>query len=103
MYTYWDSIPSHTDVLITHQPPYGIGDFIEYVVAPGIPFKKNKEHLGCQALKKRVADISPRAHIFGHIHGGAGMYRYGRTQMINAAILDDRYNLISNQPKLIEI
>jgi 3',5'-cyclic AMP phosphodiesterase CpdA len=49
-------IPSDTDVLITHQPPYGILD-----VTDGV-------HYGNISLLGRVLSIKPRLHLFGHVH-----------------------------------
>lgn len=91
MYIYWNEIPDDTDVLITHQPPYGIGDSVKYIDAPGIPRKKNMEHLGCKALLDKVREIEPKLHVWGHIHSSSGFYRSGKTQMINASQLDERY------------
>lgn len=99
---YWEMIPSDTDVLITHQPPYGTGDYISYESAPGIPRRKNKEHLGCSELKRKVEQLQPRLHVYGHIHSGAGTYRHGRTVMVNASVLNEQYSLV-NEPTVVEI
>lgn len=92
MNIYWDKIPTDTDILITHSPPYGVGDVIKYANdLPGLPDDKNIEHLGCRFLKQKVMDIQPRLHVWGHIHGSSGEYKMGRTIGINAAQLDERY------------
>lgn len=77
----WDLIPSPLDVLITHGPPHGILD----QVAPG------GEHLGCEELLKAVEAVKPKVHIFGHIHGGAGVFETGATKFVNAAYLNEQY------------
>lgn len=100
--SHWGMIPSDTDVLVTHEPPLGIGDFIEYQDLPGLPRSKEREHLGCSLLKKKVEELQPRLHIYGHIHGGAGTRRLGRTIMVNAAQLDDRYQHV-HEPIVVEI
>lgn len=70
----WDLIPSDTDVLITHGPPYGIGDRT-----------LSGQHVGCEDLLARVQEIKPRIHVFGHIHEGRGMMEIGETTFVNAA------------------
>lgn len=56
-------IPDDTDILITHQPPYGILDFSENI------------HYGDHGLLQTVLDIRPRYHLFGHIHDTCGVER----------------------------
>jgi Icc-related predicted phosphoesterase len=55
-------IPSNTDVLVTHGPPYGILD-CEHGSA---------KHQGCKLLLETVQRLKPRLHVFGHVHGGYG-------------------------------
>jgi Icc-related predicted phosphoesterase len=78
---YWDQIPYGVDVLITHGPPYGILD----QALPG------DAHLGCEELRKAVEEKKPRVHLFGHIHGGAGLLENGVTRFVNAAYLNEGY------------
>lgn len=54
-------VPEGADILITHQPPAGIGD------GDGM-------HSGYHSLKMQVRALEPRFHIFGHAHRGAGVY-----------------------------
>ena len=70
----WALIPPDTDILVTHGPPYGIGD----LTAGG-------ERAGCEDLLKRVRELRPKLHVFGHIHEGAGVYRSGGTTFVNAS------------------
>lgn len=102
IHIYWDEIPTDTDILITHQPPYGIGDKVQYTDEVNIPRNKNQEHLGCPALLEKVRAIQPRLHVFGHIHSGSGFYRIGKTIAVNAAQLDERY-FNAYQPYEVEI
>jgi len=62
----WDLIPEVIDVLITHGPPFGIGD----LTARG-------DKAGCQDLLEVLERIKPRVHIFGHIHEGYGITSNG--------------------------
>eukprot|EP00913_Durusdinium_trenchii_P027205 g25525.t1 len=53
----WSEIPDQLDVLVTHGPPYGILDTV-----------KRDIHAGCPELLKRVQQVAPQFHFFGHIH-----------------------------------
>lgn len=87
---HWDKIPIDTDILITHGPPFGILD-----QARGLT-------LGCEELYKRVIDIKPLIHCFGHIHPGYGDKSFNNTLFINASCLDDRYDYI-HKPITIDL
>jgi Icc-related predicted phosphoesterase len=88
----WSLIPDDTEVLITHGPPAGILDQA---------FGKG-EHAGCELLLKRVEQVRPRLHVFGHIHGSYGQTRVGETLFVNASLCDEHYQPV-NKPQVIEI
>ncbi len=71
--TVWSKIPPGIDVLITHGPPAGIGDRGGY----------GPERAGCEDLRARVAEVAPRAHLFGHIHQDGGAWQMGPTLYAN--------------------
>ena len=87
----WDAIPSNTDILITHGPPYG------YLDIPG----GSSVRVGCEMLRYRVDQIKPKIHVFGHIHGGYGHYYNGHTHFFNASVLNEQYSY-SNLPFTFE-
>ncbi|XP_043919762.1 metallophosphoesterase MPPED2-like [Protopterus annectens] len=87
----WQKIPSDTDILITHGPPYGICD--------GVP---NAGHAGCEALTTVVNKIKPMLHVFGHIHEGYGHIFNGETLFVNASCLT-RARLPNNLPFVIDL
>lgn len=70
----WALIPDGIDVLLTHSPPYGIGDLCD-----------NGDRPGCKALLRRVFEVKPRLHVFGHIHENRGWWQCGETLFVNAA------------------
>ncbi len=72
----WSKIPSGLDVLITHGPPAGIGDRGGY----------GPERAGCEDLRARVAEVSPRVHMFGHIHQDGGAWQHGPTLYANVTV-----------------
>lgn len=100
----WDKIPDDVDILVTHGPPYGILDKV-VLSGRGDEFK----HAGCEELLKRLENIKPKLHVFGHIHSDGGkqlIYKrpgYGvenNTLCVNAAIMDEDYRPIN---KIINI
>jgi len=89
---YWDMIPDDTDVIITHGPPSGVMDVSIY----------SMENCGCKHLLNRVLDISPKYHIFGHIHNWHGIDKIVDTTFVNAAICTEQYDP-TNEPIVVEI
>jgi len=83
-------IPENTDVLVSHSPPFGILDFDDNI------------NYGCPDLLKVVERISPRYHLFGHIHANHGIQKIGQTTFVNSAIMNEMYEFV-NKPKLLEI
>lgn len=87
----WNKIPTNTDVLITHSPPFGILDKTI-----------RGKSVGCTALKKRVTIIKPKINVFGHIHESYGIIEQNGTTFINASLLNERYYKV-NDPIVIDI
>jgi len=87
----WKLIPSDADILITHGPPFGILD--------EVPRKYWIENTGCEELRKKVEEIRPKAHIFGHIHCGYGQTEQFGVKFINASNCDESYN--PTQPPIV--
>ncbi len=61
---FWQTIPSNIDILITHFPPYKIGDLTI-----------SGKHLGNRNLLDALKRIKTRYLIFGHIHEAYGVYK----------------------------
>lgn len=87
---YIKNIPGDTTILVTHQPPYGMLDCSGNI------------NYGDRNLLQTVMNIQPRYHLFGHIHGAYGMKKTEHTTFVNAAILNENYQLI-NAPILLKI
>ena len=90
---YWKLIPDDTDILITHGPPNGILDGLE----------RTYENVGCVELMKKVLEIKPKYHIFGHIHGQSGEVQLFGTHFINASSLGEDYKPNNKKLKVYEI
>jgi Icc-related predicted phosphoesterase len=89
---YFDLIPVNTDILISHGPPEGYFD---------------GGH-GCPSLLKKIKEIKPKLHVFGHVHSAAGNGR-GRTEdglentiFVNAANCAEEYS-ITRDPVVVEV
>ncbi len=83
-------IPTDTNVLITHQPPYGILDSLANF------------NYGDRILLLTVLNIQPQYHLFGHIHGAYGIEKSNHTTFVNAALLNEDYKMTC-QPVLLDI
>ena len=84
-------IPESTNVLITHQTPYGICD------------EFNGRHCGDRVLRDKIDKLpSLKFHLFGHQHDANSMIIHDGITFSNAAVLDCQYNLIA-KPRVIEL
>ena len=83
-------IPEGTDVLITHEPPYGIMD---------VTMETN---WGSAALLKKVMEIKPNLHLFGHAHEGNGIQVSREIKFSNGSVMNDRGDIIYS-PAVFEI
>lgn len=87
----WDKIPSGLDMLITHGPAAGYGCYMD---------KGGGE--GCHDLLRTIEEKKPRYHLCGHFHLGYGVRRNVHTTFINAALLNDKYQL-AHHPIIVDI
>jgi Icc-related predicted phosphoesterase len=88
----WELIPNDTDILISHSPPYGVGD--------NTPQGLN---VGSALLLSRIEHVKPALSVFGHIHNGRGAYKLSYdtpcpydTLCLNASVVDERYRMVYN-------
>lgn len=84
----WEAIPTETDVLVTHGPPFGILDKSSWRHSKS----PDSAHGGCKILRTEIVTrIKPKLHVFGHIHEGYGSLEMGDTTFVNASVLDETY------------
>ncbi|HEY8074704.1 MAG TPA: metallophosphatase domain-containing protein [Labilithrix sp.] len=62
----WALVPDRVDVLVTHGPPRGFGDRVRIF--------GSERHVGDDDLLRRVREVRPRLHLFGHIHQDPGRW-----------------------------
>ncbi len=90
---HWLAIPDDVDVLITHELPHTIMDYVE----------RDNEHVGSPSLYKEIVErIKCSLSVFGHIHEGYGIKIINNTTFINASVLDENYMCVNN-PILVEL
>lgn len=89
---YWEKIPSNTQVLLTHGPPYEILDSCR------------NGNVGCPELRKKVLNELPflKYHLFGHIHESKGTLCQNGIFFSNASIMDGKYRFV-NGANIFEI
>jgi Icc-related predicted phosphoesterase len=76
------AIPHGTDIVVCHGPPLGYGDRLQ-----------TGSRAGSSAEVELVDRVEPPLLVCGHIHSDAGRFRRGRTEIVNASIVDDSYEL----------
>ncbi|ASJ70264.1 metallophosphatase domain-containing protein [Granulosicoccus antarcticus] len=93
--SHWNLIPKDTDVLITHGPPLGIMDEVQRS-------DDEFESTGCPSLLRRVDELEPLLHIFGHIHEGHGRVDHSSTSFLNVSTMNKGYS-IEHAPVCVEL
>lgn len=88
----WDKIPSDTDILLCHGPPYGIMD-VE---------NRYNSHIGSKTLLDRIINIKPKIVVYGHNHSEQGVVEEDGIKYINASLVDESYKMV-REPIIIEV
>lgn len=95
-------IPEDLDILISHGPPYGLGDMIG-------PFFGGPKPVGDIPLLKKLDRIRPTVVVCGHIHEAHGVYDYPfdpdskpYTTVYNVAYVDETYAPVNPIVELTE-
>jgi Icc-related predicted phosphoesterase len=82
---HWDLIPNDTDILITHGPPKDILDLCYHGA-----------RVGCPDLLKKVLEVRPKVHAFGHIHESYGVLEHEGITFVNACNLNEKYIVVND-------
>lgn len=89
-----DKIPHGTDMVIMHQPPYGI---LDKTCESGY----GEVLMGSESLMSRIAQVKPGLCVFGHVHQRYGISEQDGTVFVNASILKEDGGL--NMPILLDM
>ena len=73
------------DILICHQPPYGV---LDKVTAKFAPKHWQGKHAGSKVILQYIKSKSPRYVFCGHIHEGQGMKKVGETEVYNLGVAE---------------
>jgi Icc-related predicted phosphoesterase len=73
------------DILLTHVPPYGVLDMVDF---PGIPKDWKGKHAGSKAILDYIKKYHPRFVVCGHIHEGLGQKKVGETEVYNLGVAE---------------
>ena len=87
----WDAIPLDTNIVVTHRPPKGIQDV-----------SRLRGSQGSKRLTKRIAEVQPAMHVFGHIHRSYGETIKNGTRFINASLYRSSKKRLVNAPIAFE-
>ena len=87
----WEAVPDDIDIVVTHGPPYGMGDRTV-----------RGENVGCTAQKRMIDRVQPKLVVCGHIHSGYGKYVRGNTLIVNASVCNEQYKNV-NPPVVINL
>lgn len=85
----WEKVPADTNVLITHGPAHGTGDYLD-----------GYGHIGDEHLRDALERIQPDLHIYGHVHERHGKQAYGS---YNVTVLDGDYDIAREKAYVIEV
>ena len=77
------AIPADADVIVCHGPPLGYGD------------RAGAGRVGSSALTETVDRVRPRLLVCGHIHDDPGRFARGDTTIVNASVVDQRYEPVN--------
>jgi Icc-related predicted phosphoesterase len=102
LHQYWEELCENIDILITHGPPKFILD---------LSHNKNHEleYCGDNTLFKKVLEVEPKYHLFGHIHNSEDCYNEGirkfrNTTFINSSVVTDgKFGKLSSNGNIFEI
>lgn len=87
----YSTIPEGIDVLITHGPSLGCGDWCDNVSGP----------VGDKVLAHHIRRVKPLLHLFGHIHEAYGHEESVDSHHFNGSNCTIQYR-IGNKPWLID-
>lgn len=89
-------IPTGLDVLVTHEPPFGIRDWSA---------RARDDRLGNRTLRSCVEAVTPRLHLFGHCHMAYGIEVRGATTFANVAVCGDpkKYYRLAHPATVVDI
>lgn len=86
-------IPDEVDIIISHSPPYGIGEID--VILERYNLNEPIDHIGNKPLGDRLKQVNYKLLVCGHIHSGSHIpFEFNGGKCVNVSILDEDYQPI---------
>jgi len=84
-------IPDNVDIIISHDPPYGIGQ-VDQILETTRWSNETLKHCGNPPLTKRLSEIKYKLLVCGHIHSGDHeLFDFNGGQVVNVSIKNEKY------------
>lgn len=104
----YDKIPEDTDILVSHGPPHGILDDVNYPASETEPrydryYQRigGPHHVGAPFLSNKLSyDLNVKLFVCGHIHEHHGFVDIAGTLCANVACMDGEYDRDNPQAML---
>ena len=77
----YETVSADTDIVISHGPAFGFGDKVDTGKNVGNPY----------LAERIIKDYQPSLLCVGHIHSGKGIYKCGKTTIVNASYVGEDY------------
>ena len=96
------AIPDKVDIILSHDPPYGIGQ-VDQILQTTRWNNHHLEHVGNPPLSKRLHQIKFKLLVCGHIHSGDHeLSEFNGGKIVNVSIKDENYE-VNYEPFYIEL
>ena len=102
LHRYWEELSTGIDILVTHGPP-------KFMLDLSYSQNHQPEYCGDNALFKKVLEIEPQFHLFGHIHNSEDCYNEGIRKFrditfINSSVVTDgKFGELSSNGNIFKI
>ena len=85
------NIPENVDIIISHSPPYGIGEVD--VILERYNSNEPIDHVGNKALGDRLKEVNYKLCICGHIHSASHTpIEFNGGKCVNVSMLNENYH-----------
>ena len=89
----FESIPEECDIIISHDPPYGIGQ-VDQILESRRHNREVPEGVGNPPLAKQLAKTKYKLLVCGHIHSGDHeLFEFNGGQVVNVSIKNENYQV----------
>jgi len=86
-------IPEVVDIILSHDPPYGIGQ-VDQILETTRWSNNLLKHCGNLPLAKRLGEIEYQLLVCGHIHSGDHeLFEFNGGQVVNVSIKNENYQV----------